>query len=308
MDFDGDGQRDILSGSWPGELYFFKGQKGGTFLAGRTLEGEKGSDLNPGSASVVFAHDWDGDTDLDLLAGTIGGDVFLYQNTGTPRDPKFGKPVAVKAAGEKIRVEGGDSAPCVADWDGDGNDDLLVGNGDGGVWLYRGSSPRGIGELNAPEELVPGGGLFDRERKEKSVFSDCGSRSKICVADYDGDGLLDLLLGDVSWGERVARKDLSEEQLARVEKYRKQRDEISAGLDEIRDLAYSQLLAGREKPPGPAEAKRLHRQVFRIVLKDPAYMGLLDRYSESQELYDLTESGGVHGNVWVFLRNGDEIR
>ena len=33
MDLDGDGHLDILSGSWPGELFLFRGGKGRTFAA-----------------------------------------------------------------------------------------------------------------------------------------------------------------------------------------------------------------------------------------------------------------------------------
>ena len=72
MDLNSDGRPDIISGSWPGELYFFAGKEKG-FAKGEQLKGKDGKPLKPGSASTAFATDWDGDGDLDLLCGTIFG-------------------------------------------------------------------------------------------------------------------------------------------------------------------------------------------------------------------------------------------
>ena len=47
-------------------------------------------------------------------------------------------PVRIKAAGKPIDTEVGHAAPCVADFDGDGVKDLLVGQfGDGILWIFR---------------------------------------------------------------------------------------------------------------------------------------------------------------------------
>ena len=63
MDLNSDGRPDIISGSWPGQLYFFAGKKKG-FAKGEQLKGKDGKALKPGSASTAFATDWDGDLEV----------------------------------------------------------------------------------------------------------------------------------------------------------------------------------------------------------------------------------------------------
>src|SRR5262245_2878803 len=110
--------------------------------------------LVTGCASAVHAADWDGDGVIDLLVGDIRGHVYLIPNEGTRQKYAFGKPRQLEAGGKPIEVPGGDAGPFVADWDGDGKPDLLVGAGDGSVWFYRNSGTRKEPKLAAGEMLV----------------------------------------------------------------------------------------------------------------------------------------------------------
>ena len=52
--------------------------------------------------------------------------------------PELAPPVRLEAAGKPIDTEVGHAAPFVSDFDGDGVQDLLVGQFGGGIlWIYR---------------------------------------------------------------------------------------------------------------------------------------------------------------------------
>jgi hypothetical protein len=137
VDLDGDGIGDILTGSFAGELYFFKGQGKGAFAAPVKLQRE-GQDINLGASSTVFAADWRGTGRLDLLVGNMQGDLYLIANEGTKANAAYSSPRRLEAAGKLIEApHHGDSQPVVADWDGDGLLDLIVAWGDGSVVWYR---------------------------------------------------------------------------------------------------------------------------------------------------------------------------
>jgi len=151
VDFNNDGKIDIISGGWSGEVYLFRQNADGTYAARETIEDADGKPLKVTSASVAYAADWDGDGDLDLLIGDINGEIHLATNDGTRDKPAFHMTGPIEANGGKLRVAGGDAGPIVADWDGDGKPDLLVGCGDGSVQWFR-----NVGEKGKPPQLAAG--------------------------------------------------------------------------------------------------------------------------------------------------------
>jgi hypothetical protein len=198
VDLDGDGINDLLSGSWPGEIYFFKGHGHGQFDLPVTLKDQAGNVLKVGSASAVFAADLKGDGRLDLIVGDIDGNVWFIPNEGTAKAWAFGSPQHLRAGIEDIKVEG-DAGPTIADWDGDGKPDLLCGSADGSVRFYRNTGKvdphTKLPILAAPRVLVP---ASSEQGAEPGKPPTRGIRSKICVTDWNGDGKPDLLLGDFS--------------------------------------------------------------------------------------------------------------
>ena len=193
----------MISGSFPGEIYVFKRKADGTFASPEKLKDKFGAILNVGRATSVAVGDWDGDGVPDLVIGTIDGSVFKVHNDGTAQEPAFGRPE--KLAG--ISAKEGDAGPCLADWDGDGKLDLLLGSGSGEVLLFGNTGTISQPEWRESSVLVPAvAGRMAAASQPNSAAMDLnnptrsGKRSKVTVADWNGDGRPDLLVGDFNSG------------------------------------------------------------------------------------------------------------
>ena len=267
----------MVSGSWPGEIFLFRGGEVGAFAAPEKIRHPDGKAINfgggvdtswggdrfiirgdaqwenddkgrtvlvyegepivvpegkeggvSGTASSVAIHDWDGDGDLDLVIGEIGGRVALARNDGTPKAWAFAKPVALEAGGAEIKVAG-DAGPCVADWDGDGLADLLVGDGEGKVSLFRNAGAAKAPKLAAARVLVPKSPIrYDRPPTVPTL----GHRAKVCAADWNGDGRLDLLLGDMT-SLKPDRPEPTAEQKAEHDRLRAELQQVRARYREL---------------------------------------------------------------------------
>ncbi len=149
--------------------------------------------------------DWNKDGKIDLIAGDTDGQVTLFLNVGTASAPKLAEGVHVEAGGKaivgekKTYKEVGDeyevdevipgsheladiySKIHMADWNGDGLADLLIGHS-GTLVYYENSGTASQPRFKDPVKIVPPGGRFP-------------SRPSPYVVDWDGDGVQDLLLG-----------------------------------------------------------------------------------------------------------------
>jgi len=288
-DLNGDGRLDIISGSWPGEIYLFRRLADGGFAAGEPLKTAAGKPLNVGNASVPFAIDWSGHGKLDLIVGTLNGDVYLVPNVGTADKPAFGDPKPLLADGKPIRIEAGDAAPLVADWDGDGKPDLIVGASDGSVVWFRNEGTVQSPRLAAAQVLIPPSPspwMGDNARGP----ADWGVRVKPCVVDWDGNGRLDLLLGDVCGGfERTPSRtpDESVEAKEAAGRLPKLRKEWAAAYKEYAAVADPVTDAERARVDNlRARVRRLKDEIVRLS-------DIRDRY-QSEYM--------SHGYVWLFRR------
>lgn len=302
MDFDGDGISDILSGSWPGQLYFFKGEGKGKFAAGEKIKDKNGKDINLGSASTVFACDWRGTGKLDLLVGDISGHVWLVADEGMKGKPAYGAGVKLEASGKAITVHHGDSHPTLIDWEGTGTPGLLVGCGDGGVVWYRNTGTRNEPKFGEPVTLVPGVDLNAMQKGNKAGAPQPGMRAKISVCDWNGDGKLDLLVGDFSSYQGEVPKLTPEQEKDKAEIQKK--------------LAQAQ----KNLQPYYAATNEVAKQLQLIQDPQQKQQKMMEEYErlakrhqkELQQLGELHQAlnkyqGGfqTHGHVWLYLRKAE---
>ncbi len=133
--------------------------------------------LDVGDISAPAFADLDGDGLLDMLVGKQDGFLSHYEQTAT-NSTTF-TPVTAGFSGITV---GQFSAPALTDLDGDGRLDLLVGNFDGVLHHYEQAA---ASSLSFALVTASFNGL------------DVNFLSKPAFTDLDGDGLLDLLVGNV---------------------------------------------------------------------------------------------------------------
>ena len=142
------------------------------------------------------AVDWNGDGKLDLVVGNFAGSFYLFVGQGKG---KFApKPEPLMAGVERLKIEGHHSDPVVVDFDGDGDLDLLSGTDMGGVqWAENVAGPGKKPVLKQFTALIkPGPSLEQGQLLSEGDLTGPMSSTRIWVDDVDGDGKLDILVGD----------------------------------------------------------------------------------------------------------------
>ncbi len=230
VDWDGDGDLDMLCGSFLDTITYFENT--GTravpeYAAGRVLEVDgKPLHLELEMLQVVVV-DWDGDGDLDIIVGEEDGRVAFVENAGRSENgmPVLKAPVYLRQQADKLKC-GALVTPDAADWDGDGDTDLICGNTAGYLEYIEnlGGDPPSWAE---PVRLKAGGEVV-RIQAGPNLSIQGPAEAKWgytvpVVADWDGDGLLDILcnsiVGKIVWFRNVGtagRPELAPEAPVRV--------------------------------------------------------------------------------------------
>lgn len=162
-----------------------------------------GRDFKKSRSNMWSYVDWDNDSDNDIIVGIdtwddygwddayddqgcwtngpLHGYVYLLENV----NGKYWNKGKVKAGGEIIDVYGAPN-PCVADFDGDGDLDIICGEFVDGLTWFENIGTRELPEFKEGKQLCNADGEI-RFHVEMIVP---------VVSDFDGDGAPDLIVGD----------------------------------------------------------------------------------------------------------------
>lgn len=229
-DFDGDGDLDLLCGEFLDSFTYFENVGSRTspsYSAARRLW-HAGKPLTMDLQMIVpVAIDWDRDGDLDLVVGDEDGRVALVEHTGAIVDgaPQFLPPVYFQQEADLVKF-GALATPVSFDWDGDGDEDLIVGNTAGHIAFIENLDGGHPPQWAPPVLLEAGGKRFRIEAGSSgSIQGPCEAKwgyTTLSVADWDHDGLPDIvfnsILGRIGWLRNVGTR--TEPQLVAAEPIR----------------------------------------------------------------------------------------
>ncbi len=206
VDFDGDGDLDLLCGEFLDGFTYFENigtRELPEYATGIKLTGDDGKPLVMHLQMITpTAFDWDQDGDFDLIVGDEDGRVALVENV-TPEStaiPVFKQPVYFQQEADTLKF-GALATPYAHDWDGDGDEDLVVGNTAGNIAIFSNLDGKGK-KWSAPELIKTADGEEFRvlAGPNGSIQGPCEAKwgyTTLSVADWDGDGRDDILYNSI---------------------------------------------------------------------------------------------------------------
>ncbi|MBX0329343.1 VCBS repeat-containing protein [Oscillochloris sp. ZM17-4] len=167
-DLNSDGKLDIVLGNSGEPSLIYLNQGGGSFSAPVALDSS--------TTYSVALGDLDGDGQLDIVLGRL---IYLNQGGGS-----FPTPVALNAGGIST------TSVALGDLNGDGDLDITLGN-------------RGV----SPSQVYLNNGLGSFAAAASPINPSGNSTQEIAVGDLNGDGALDVILGNSSEPSQIYLND-----------------------------------------------------------------------------------------------------
>ena len=220
------GKLDLLVGNYNGDVLLIPNSGTVSRPDFRTPDAYESALLQKGQErwGNVFAPygvDWDKDDKMDLLIGEASysaNSIHFFPGKGIGRPSLEPEDRSVLAYGMGLEQ----LSSCVVDYNGDGNNDLLVAERGGRVAVYlgkggpfkpgapipfnsfitiNGAAPALPPNTPTPE---PGSSLRPMDAIKATNLLNLGGGCTIAAADYNGDGLFDLVFGKGSGGVAMA--------------------------------------------------------------------------------------------------------
>lgn len=221
-DFKGNGRLDLICGEFLDGFTYFENIGTRTepkYGAGRRLKLSSGEPLAMDLEMITpTAIDWNGDGRPDLVVGDEDGRVALVENSGmndADGTPMFKAPRYFQQQADDLKC-GALATPVGVDWDGDGSMDIVSGNTAGYIQFFKNLSPPGVEKPRwaAPKALEADGKVIRfMAGPNGSIQGPAEAKwgyTTLSVADWDGDGLPDLIvnsiLGKVVWFKNVGSR------------------------------------------------------------------------------------------------------
>jgi hypothetical protein len=183
-DIDGDGDKDMLIGSFDGRLHLFRKDPGPAdnfVLAQSFYQG-----IDNGNFAAPQLIDLNRDGLLDILLGDQNGKLWYHQNTGTATNASFAAAVSF-FGGVDVRDPysfSGYSTPCV--YEENNQYRMLVGSERGFIYKYGNIDNNLSGQFTLIDSMY--------------ISTYEGGRLAPSVKDINNDGMFDVVIGNYSGG------------------------------------------------------------------------------------------------------------
>ncbi len=243
VDWDGDGDVDLICGNTAGNIGFIENLDGGNppkwnepvllEADGKPIRfqaGKNGSIQGPceekwGYTTLSVA-DWDGDGLKDVIVNSIWGKIEWFKNVGTKNNPALSARGVVKIDWENQvpqkpqwnwwnpkndeLVTQWRTTPFAIDWNKDGLMDLIMLDHEGYPAFFERFRKNGQLFVHPGKRIFLDGdksGIAPLRLNEKTAGS--SGRRKLCLVDWDNDGDTDLLVNsnNAAWYENTGTEN-----------------------------------------------------------------------------------------------------